>query len=95
MAAYPTKDLCIADSVRSGTAPRKRATPDVISVIHFLASTLKIFPCPWARRLYYDLFPIGERWGLQDGFKMNKTVMCVLNVAIKFFVVSQDAISVK
>lgn len=42
-AAYRMGCLCIADSARSGSAPRKRATRDVISAMNSLASTLTIF----------------------------------------------------
>ena len=76
--------LCIADSVRSGNAPRERATLDVISAMNFLASILKIFPWLLAKRLFYGLFHIGERSVLRNGFKMKKPAIFVLNVAIKF-----------
>jgi len=87
--------LCIADSARSGPAPRKRATLDVISAMNFLVSILTIFQWLLAKRLFYGLFHIGERSVLRNGFKMKKSAIFVLNAAIKFSGALLNVISVK
>jgi len=76
--------LCIADNARSGPAPKKRVTLDVINAMNFPASTLTIFQWLLAKRSCYGLFRIGESLVLKNGLKMKKPAMFVLNVAIKF-----------
>jgi hypothetical protein len=44
VAAYLMNSLCIADSVRSGTAQARKVTADVINAMNFPVSILKIFP---------------------------------------------------
>jgi hypothetical protein len=87
--------LCTADSVRLGNAQERKVTPDVINVINFLVSILKIFLWLLAKRLFYGLFRIGERWVLKNGFRMKKPVMSVLNAAIKFSGALLNVTSVK
>ena len=87
--------LCTAGSVRSGNAQERKVTPDDINAMNFLVSILKIFPWLWAKRLFYGLFRIGEKWVLKNGFKMKKPAIFVQNVAIKFFGALLNVISVK
>ena len=44
VAAYLMNSLCIANSVRLGTAQERKVTPDVINAMNFLVSMLTIFP---------------------------------------------------
>jgi hypothetical protein len=44
VAANLMNGLCIAASVRSGIARKKKDTTDVINAMNFLVTTLKIFP---------------------------------------------------
>jgi hypothetical protein len=81
--------------VRSGSAQERKGTPDVINAISFLVSILRIFPWLWAKKLFCGPFPIGERWGLKNGFRMRKPVMFVLDAGIKFSGALLNVISVK
>jgi hypothetical protein len=82
-AAYLMNSLCTADSVRSGPAQGRKVIRDAINVTNFLVSILKIFQWLLARRLFYGLFRIGERWVLKNGSKMKKPAIFVLDAAIK------------
>jgi len=95
MAAYLMNLLCIAGSVRSGSAQERKVTQDVINAMSFLVSIFIIFPWLLARKLFYGLFRIGERLVLKSGFKMKKPAIFVLNAAIKFSGALQNVISVK
>jgi len=44
VAAYLMNSLCIAGSVRSGPAQKRKVTPDVTNAMNFLVGIFKIFP---------------------------------------------------
>jgi hypothetical protein len=87
--------LCTADSVRSGPVQERKVTLDVINVMNFLVAILKNFPCLLAKRLFYGLFRIGEKWVPKNGFKMKRPAMFVQNAATKFSGAPLNVISVK
>jgi len=69
VAAYPMNGLCIADSVRSGTAQKRKDTLDAINAMSSLVSILKIFHDHWQKGYfagYSVLRKVGtEKW-IQD-----------------------------
>ena len=92
---YPARCLPTALHVPSRPVPRKKVMKDATNAMSFLVGMLKIFPWLLARRLFCELFRIGERLVPKNGFKMKKHAILVLNAAIKFSGALQNVINAK
>lgn len=95
MVVCPMIFLCIASSVQSGIAPKKKVTPAVTSVRPFPASTLIISPWLLEKKLFYGPFLTDARLVLKNGCRMRKPATVVRNAATRFSGALSNAIGVK
>jgi hypothetical protein len=70
VAAYQISYLCIADSVRSGTAKERKVRPDVINAMNFPCQYIGNFPMAVCKKVILRAIPywreVGtEKW-IQD-----------------------------
>ena len=84
--ACPVIFSCIASNVRSGHAPKEKATQVVTSAMIFLVSTLIIFRWPLARKSSCDLSRIDENSERKNGLETKRFAIYVQNAAIRSFV---------